>query len=149
MERTFVMIKPDGLERGFCGNIISRFEQKGYRLAALKLIKIDQELAKKHYAEHEGKPFFAGLVNYITSSPVVVMVLEGKDVITTVRKMMGATDPLKAEVGTIRGDLAIDIGRNIIHGSDSKESAEREISLYFKPEEILEYSRTIEKWIYE
>lgn len=149
MERTFVMIKPDGLERGFCGNIIYRFEQKGYRLAALKLIKIDQELAKKHYAEHEGKPFFSGLVNYITSSPVVVMVLEGKDVIATVRKMMGATDPLKAEVGTIRGDLAIDIGRNIIHGSDSKESAEREISLYFKPEEILEYSRTIEKWIYE
>lgn len=149
MERTFVMIKPDGLERGLCGNIISRFEQKGYRLAALKLIKIDQELAKKHYAEHEGKPFFAGLVNYITSSPVVVMVLEGKDVIATVRKMMGATDPLKAEVGTIRGDLAIDIGRNIIHGSDSKESAEREISLYFKPEEILEYSRTMEKWIYE
>ena len=149
MERTFVMVKPDGLERGFCGNIISRFEQKGYRLAALKLIKIDQKLAKKHYAEHEGKPFFAGLVNYITSSPVVVMVLEGKDVIATVRKMMGATDPLKAEVGTIRGDLAIDIGRNIIHGSDSKESAEREISLYFKPEEILEYSRTMEKWIYE
>ncbi|MDD4766798.1 MAG: nucleoside-diphosphate kinase [Desulfotomaculaceae bacterium] len=149
MERTYLMVKPDGVQRGLAGEIIARFEKKGFKIAALKMLRISRELAEKHYGEHVGKPFFESLVGFITSGPVVAMVIEGKDVVSAARKMMGATDPLKALPGTIRGTFGIDIGRNVIHGSDSRESAEREISLFFKEEELWDYSRDIDRWIYE
>ena len=137
MNRTFAMVKPDGVEKGLVGEIISRFEKKGLKMVALKIMKITPELAEKHYGEHKGKPFFADLVNFITSGPVAAMVLEGENVILTVRTMMGATNPQDAAPGTIRGDFALTIDENIIHGSDSPESAMREIGLFFKEEEML------------
>jgi len=137
MNRTFAMVKPDGVEKGLVGEIISRFEKKGLKMVALKIMKITPELAEKHYGEHKGKPFFADLVNFITSGPVAAMVLEGENVILTVRTMMGATNPQDAAPGTIRGDFALTIDENIIHGSDSPESAMREIGLFFKEEEIV------------
>ncbi len=149
MERTFLMIKPDALQRGLAGEIISRFEKKGFKLVGLKLMQISKDLAETHYGEHKGKPFFQPLVDYITSSPVVAMVWEGKEVIATARKMMGSTNPLEAAPGTVRGDYGVDVGRNIIHGSDSPASAEREISLFFKPDELLSYQRALDSWIYE
>ena len=149
MEKTFVMIKPDGVQRGLIGEILKRFEAKGFKLKGLKLIQVTNELAKEHYAEHEGKPFYPGLVEYITSGPVVTICLEGKGVVAEVRKMMGATNPKDAQLGTIRGDFAQDIGRNIIHGSDSVESAERELAIYFKPEELLEYDYLPYTWLFE
>lgn len=149
MERTYLMVKPDGVQRGLVGPIISRFEQKGYKIVGLKMMQISRELAEKHYGEHVGKPFFAGLVNFITSGPVVAMVLEGKDVVATAREMMGATNPLKAAPGTIRGSFGVDVGRNVIHGSDSPASANREIALFFRPEELVDYGRAIDSWIYE
>lgn len=138
MNRTFAMVKPDGVEKGLVGEIISRFEKKGLKIVALKIMKITPELAEKHYGEHKGKPFFSDLVNFITSGPVAAMVLEGENVIPTVRTMMGATDPKDAAPGTIRGDYALTIDENIIHGSDSPESAIREIDLFFKEEEIVD-----------
>ncbi|NLX02514.1 MAG: nucleoside-diphosphate kinase [Syntrophomonadaceae bacterium] len=137
MNRTFAMVKPDGVEKGLVGEIISRFEKKGLKIVALKIMKITPELAEKHYGEHKGKPFFADLVNFITSGPVAVMVLQGENVIPTVRTMMGATNPQDAAPGTIRGDFALTIDENIIHGSDSPESAIREIGIFFKEEEII------------
>lgn len=137
MNRTFAMVKPDGVEKGLVGEIISRFEKKGLKIVALKIMKITPELAEKHYGEHKGKPFFSDLVNFITSGPVAAMVLEGENVIPTVRTMMGATDPKDAAPGTIRGDFALTIDENIIHGSDSPESAMREIGIFFKEEEIV------------
>lgn len=137
MNRTFAMVKPDGVEKGLVGEIISRFEKKGLKIVALKIMRITPELAEKHYGEHKGKPFFADLVNFITSGPVAAMVLEGENVIPTVRTMMGATNPQDAAPGTIRGDFALTIDENIIHGSDSPESAMREIGLFFKEEEIV------------
>ena len=137
MNRTFAMVKPDGVQKGLVGEIISRFEKKGLKMVALKMMKITPELAEKHYSEHKGKPFFADLVNFITSGPVAPMVLEGENVISTVRAMMGATNPQDATPGTIRGDFALTIDENIIHGSDSPESAMREIGLFFKEEEIV------------
>ncbi len=137
MNRTFAMVKPDGVEKGLVGEIISRFEKKGLKIVALKIMRITPELAEKHYGEHKGKPFFADLVNFITSGPVAAMVLEGENVILTVRTMMGATNPQDAAPGTIRGDFALTIDENIIHGSDSPESAMREIGLFFKEEEIV------------
>ena len=137
MNRTFAMVKPDGVQKGLVGEIISRFEKKGLKIVALKIMKITPELAEKHYSEHKGKPFFADLVNFITSGPVAPMVLEGENVISTVRAMMGATNPQDATPGTIRGDFALTIDENIIHGSDSPESAMREIGLFFKEEEIV------------
>jgi nucleoside-diphosphate kinase len=137
LNRTFAMVKPDGVEKGLVGEIISRFEKKGLKIVALKIMKITPELAEKHYSEHKGKPFFADLVNFITSGPVAAMVLEGENVIPTVRTMMGATNPQDAAPGTIRGDFALTIDENIIHGSDSPESAMREIGLFFKEEEIV------------
>jgi len=148
MERTFVMVKPDGVQRNLVGKIVSRFEEKGLKIVALKMMKVDKELARKHYGEHEGKPFFEGLVKYITSGPVVAMVLEGKGAVETVRAAMGATDPLKAEPGTIRGAYGLDIGRNVVHGSDSPESAKREIALFFSEKEIISYRRDIDAWVY-
>lgn len=149
MERTFVMIKPDGVQRNLVGEIIARFEARGLKIAALKMLRISRELAEKHYGEHKGKPFFEPLVNYITASPVVAMVLEGKEAVQTVRDMMGATNPLAAAPGTIRATYGLDIGRNVVHGSDSLASAQREINLFFKPEEICEYKKDLEKWLYE
>ncbi|MEW6423523.1 MAG: nucleoside-diphosphate kinase [Bacillota bacterium] len=149
MERTFVMIKPDGVQRNLVGEIIARFEARGLKIAALKMLQISRELAEKHYGEHKGKPFFDPLVNYITSSPVVAMVLEGKEAVQTVRDMMGATNPLTAAPGTIRALYGLDIGRNVVHGSDSPASAQREIDLFFKPEEICVYFKDTERWLYE
>lgn len=135
-ERTFVAIKPDGVKRGFIGKIIERFENKGFKIVAMKLLQVTPELASKHYAEHQGKPFYNRLVHYITSGPIVAMVIEGYEAIQSVRHIVGATDPQKADVGTIRADFAQVMEYNIIHASDSTESAAREIGLYFKPEEI-------------
>ncbi|MBO8169774.1 MAG: nucleoside-diphosphate kinase [Thermoanaerobacteraceae bacterium] len=149
MERTFIMIKPDGVQRNLVGAIISRFEAKGYKLVAMKFMRLTEEQAREHYKEHVDKPFFAGLLEYITSGPVVAMVWEGKDVVAAARQMMGKTNPLEAQPGTIRGDYGLDIGRNVIHGADSVESAEREIKIYFDEDEILSYEKTMESWLYE
>jgi nucleoside-diphosphate kinase len=129
--------------------MISRFERTGLKLVALKMLQMDREMAGKHYAIHQGKPFFEGLVSFITSSPLVAAVFEGKNAVEVVRKTMGATDPVKAAPGTIRGDLALDIGRNVVHGSDSIENAQKEIELFFSPEEIVSYERQVETWIRE
>ena len=149
LEQTYVMIKPDGVQRNLIGEIVAKIEKKGYKIVAMKMLKISKETAEVHYGEHKGKPFFNGLVDFITSSPVVAMVVEGKDVVANMRKMLGVTNPLNADFGTIRGDYGVDLGRNIIHGSDSLESAKREIGIFFKPEEICSYERTIDNWIYE
>ena len=148
-QRTLVIIKPDGVQRGFIGEIISRFEKKGLKIVAMKLISVPKELAEKHYGIHKGKPFFNPTVKYITSSPVVAMVLEGNNAIDLVRTMMGKTNPQDAAMGTIRGDFGQFIGRNIVHGSDGPDTAEFEISLWFKPEEITKYTRIDEKWLTE
>lgn len=148
-ERTFAMIKPDAVQRGFIGEIMSRFEKKGIKIVALKLVAVDRKLAEKHYGIHKGKPFFEPTVNYITSSPVVAMVLEGVNVIEMIRAMTGATDPQKAAMGTIRGDYGQFIGRNIIHASDGKDTAQFEINLWFSPEEIASYQRIDEEWLTE
>ena len=148
-ERTFVMIKPDGVQRGFVGEIVSRFEKKGLKLVAMKLVSVSKELAEKHYGIHKDKPFFKPTVKYITSSPVVAMVLEGNNAIEMVRTMMGKTNPQEAAMGTIRGDYGQFIGRNIVHGSDSPETAKFEINLWFKPEEIAGYTRMDEGWLTE
>lgn len=137
-ERTFVAIKPDGVKRGFIGRIIERFENKGFKIVAMKLLQVTPELAAKHYEEHFGKPFYNRLVHYITSGPIVAMVIEGYGAIDNVRHIVGATDPQKADVGTIRADFAQVMEYNMVHASDSSESAAREIGLYFKPEEIFD-----------
>lgn len=150
VERTFVAVKPDGVERGLIGEIIGRFERRGLKLVGLKLMQVPVELAERHYGEHKGKPFFDGLVKFITSGPIVAMVWEGKGAITLARNVIGATNPAAAAQGTIRGDLAVEIGRNCVHGSDGPESAAREIGLFFKDEELVNgWNRTIEKWIGE
>ena len=149
MERTFLAIKPDGVQRGLIGKVISRLEEKGFKLVAMKLMHLTNEHAEKHYAEHKGKPFYKGLVSFITSGPVVAMVWEGKEVVSATRKLMGKTNPLEAEVGTIRGDFATDVGRNVVHGSDSIESAKREIDLFFSDKEIIDWKQDIQKWVYE
>ena len=149
MERTFLAVKPDGVQRGLIGEIIHRFEAKGFTLVGLKFLQVNRELAEQHYAEHQEKPFFSGLVDFITSGPVVAMVWEGKGIIAAARKIIGATNPLNAEPGTIRGDYGIDIGRNIIHGSDAPETAQREIALWFREEELASWQATLTSWIYE
>ena len=148
-EKTFVMIKPDGIQRGFIGDIISRFEKKGLKIVAMKFVSVSKELAEKHYGIHKGKPFFKPTVDYIISSPVLAMVLEGNNAINTVRTMMGKTNPQEAAMGTIRGDFGQFIGRNIVHGSDGPDTAEFEINLWFKPEEITSYNRIDEEWLTE
>jgi nucleoside-diphosphate kinase len=149
MERTLVIIKPDAVQRGLIGPILTRLERRGLRLAALKLIQITRELASRHYAVHEGKPFYEPLVEFITSGPVVVAVVEGQDAINVVRKTMGATSPADAGPGTIRGDYGLEIGRNLIHGSDGPDTAAYEIPLFFSEDEILDYERAIDGWIQE
>ncbi len=149
MERTFLAIKPDGVQRGLIGEIISRFEAKGFTLVALKLMSVSRELAEAHYDVHRERPFFPGLVEFIISSPVVAMVWEGDGVVASARKIIGATNPLTSEPGTIRGDLAVNVGRNIIHGSDAIETAQREIKLWFKDEELVTWQPSLSPWIVE
>jgi len=147
MERTLLLVKPDGLQRGLAGRILSRFEEKGLKLAALKVMRITPELAARHYAPHKGKPFYDGLVAYMTSAPVVAAVIEGPRAIEVTRKLMGATFGWKAEPGTIRGDFGASTAFNLVHGSDSPESAKHEIALFFEAEEICEYPRTLDRWL--
>lgn len=149
MERSLIIIKPDAVQRGLIGPIVTRLEQRGLKLVGLKLIQIDEALARRHYAVHEGKPFFASLVEYIVSGPVVVAVFAGENVIKIVRNTVGATNPSEAAMGTIRGDFGLEIGRNLIHASDSPENGEQEISLFFRPEEVISWSRSTDSWIYE
>ncbi|MEO0488616.1 MAG: nucleoside-diphosphate kinase [Cyanobacteria bacterium P01_A01_bin.123] len=149
MERTFLMIKPDGVQRGLVGEIIRRYETKGFTLVGLKLMSVSRELAEKHYDVHRERPFFGGLVDFITSGPVVAMVWEGDGVVASARKLIGATNPLSAEPGTIRGDYGVTIGRNIIHGSDAIETARAEIDLWFSENELAAWEPTMKGWLYE
>jgi nucleoside-diphosphate kinase len=149
VERTFLAVKPDGVQRGLVGEIIRRYEAKGFTLLGLKMIMVSKDLAEQHYGEHKEKPFFPGLVQFITSGPVVAMVWQGKGVVASARKIIGATNPLNSEPGTIRGDYGVDVGRNIIHGSDAVDTAEREINLWFKPEELTAWQPAATSWIYE
>ena len=149
MERSFLMVKPDGVARGLVGEVISRVERRGLKIVAMKMLRIDRELAERHYGEHRDKPFFQGLISYITSGPDVAMEVEGKEAVKVLRAMIGATNPVEAQPGTIRGDFALDVGRNVVHASDSQESAEREISLFFDESEIVSYSSAGETWVYE
>lgn len=150
-ERTFVMVKPDGVQRGLIGEIVGRLEDRGLKLVGAKFLEMDRPLAERHYGEHENEPFYEGLVDFITSGPVMAMVWEGQDATRQVRKMMGSTDPADAEPGTIRGDLGLDLGRNVIHGSDHEDPGanEREIDLFFDEAELVDYERIDEPWLYE
>ncbi|MBI2886395.1 MAG: nucleoside-diphosphate kinase [Chloroflexi bacterium] len=149
MERTLVLVKPDGVQRGLIGQILGRLEARGLKIVALRALQMDQALARRHYSVHEGKPFFQGLVDFITSGPLVAAVFEGPNAVEVVRNTMGPTDPAKAAPGTVRGDLALTIGRNLIHGSDSPDNAAKEIALFFAEGEILSYQRATEGWIIE
>ena len=149
MERTLVIIKPDAVQRGLIGPILARLERRGFRFAAMKLMQITPELASRHYAIHQGKPFYEGLIEFITSGPVVVAVIEGRDAINIVRKTMGATNPAEADPGTIRADFGLEIGRNLAHGSDGPDTAAYEIPLFFAEDEILGYERAVDGWINE
>ncbi|WP_424018775.1 nucleoside-diphosphate kinase [Halorientalis pallida] len=150
-ERTFVMVKPDGVQRGLIGEIIGRLEERGLKLAGAKFMQIDEELAHEHYGEHKDKPFFDGLVEFITSGPVMAMVWEGQDATRQVRQMMGTTDPAEAQPGTIRGDLGLDLGQNVIHGSDHEDPGanEREIDLFFDDDELVDWEKSDAEWVYE
>ena len=149
MERTLVLLKPDAVQRGLVGAVISRLESRGLKIAAMKMLRMDMETAAVHYGEHVGKPFYDGLVEFITSGPLVAMVLEGENAVPLTRNAMGSTNPADASPGTIRGDMAVDLGRNLIHGSDSADSAKREIEIFFSPDEVLCYDRDVEPWIRE
>ena len=149
MERTLVLIKPDAMQRGLAGEIIARLERRGLRIVATRMLHMDEALARQHYAAHEGKDFFQGLMRYITSSPIIAAVFEGKNAVEIVRQAMGATNPAQAAPGTIRGDLAIDTGRNLVHGSDSLEAADKEIRLFFQAGELFGYERSIDPWVFE
>lgn len=149
MERTLVLVKPDGVQRGLVGEVVSRLERRGLKLVAMKLMLVDESMARQHYVEHEGRPFFQGLVEFITSAPLVAMVWEADNAVDVVRNTMGETSPATAGPGTIRGDLALDIGRNLVHGSDGLRSSQREVKLFFSPEEILDYDRSTAPWIKE
>lgn len=148
MERSLVLIKPDAVQRALAGQIISRLEMKGLKIVAMKMLYMDKNLAQRHYAIHEGKVFFDDLVSFITSSPLIAIVFQGENAVQIIRQMIGETDPTKASVGTIRGDFGIDVGHNLVHGSDSPENARREVDLFFSPEEILEYERELDRWVY-
>ena len=148
VERTLVLVKPDGVQRRLIGALITRFEQRGLHLVALRMLRIDRDLAERHYAEHRGKPFFAGLVEFITSAPVVAMVWEGEDAVAQVRSMMGATNPSAAAPGSIRGDLAVSIGNNVVHGSDSPERGAEEVALFFEPADLLEWNAADTAWVH-
>jgi len=147
LERTLVLVKPDGVQRGLAGEIISRLERRGLKIAGMKMTQMDEAMAGRHYAVHEGKPFFKDLVDFITSSPIIAVVFEGPNAVQTVRSTMGQTDPAKSPSGSIRGDLAIEMQHNLIHGSDSVENASKEISLFFAPHEVMAYTREIDRWV--
>jgi nucleoside-diphosphate kinase len=149
MERTFFLAKPDAVSRGLVGEVLGRIERKGLKIVAMKMVWVKGPLAEKHYEEHRGKPFFQGLVSFITSGPSVAAVVEGKEAVRVLREMIGKTDPKEAHPGTMRGDLGLDVGRNLVHASDSLESAAREIALYFEEGEISDYRRAGEEWVYE
>jgi nucleoside-diphosphate kinase len=149
MERTLVLIKPDAMQRGLAGEVLARLERRGLRIAGLKLIHVDRALAERHYGEHVGKPFYESLVSYITACPIVAAVFEGTDAVQAVRSTMGSTNPRDAAPGTIRGDYGLEIGRNLIHGSDSLESAGREIALFFDAGELSSYQRAVDPWVFE
>ncbi|HEX5940354.1 MAG TPA: nucleoside-diphosphate kinase [Dehalococcoidia bacterium] len=149
MERTLVLVKPDAMQRGLAGEVLKRLEQRGLRIAGLKLLLVSDEMAKRHYAEHENKPFYQGLLSFITSAPIIAAAFEGPGAVQAARQVMGATDPQKAAPGTIRADLGIDMGRNLVHGSDSAESAARELAIFFEPGELLAYNRAIDPWLVE
>ncbi len=149
MERTLIIVKPDGVQRGLIGEIIRRIEQRGLRIVGMKFMSVERGLAQTHYAIHEGKPFYAGLVDYIVSGPIVVITLEGTNAVEAARMTIGATNPSKANPGSIRGDLGLEIGRNLVHGSDSVENAEAEIKLWFKGEELVPWKRSTDNWIFE
>ena len=149
MERTLILIKPDAMQRGLAGDILARFERRGLRLAALRLLKVDRATAQEHYAEHVGKPFFRGLVRYITSSPIIAAVYEGTNAVAAARQLMGSTRPTEATPGTIRADFGLEVGRNLVHGSDSVTSARREIAIFFPGERLLTWKRDIDPWVFE
>jgi nucleoside-diphosphate kinase len=149
VERTLIIIKPDAVQRGLTGEIIRRFEQRGLRIVGMKFMTVERALAEQHYAIHRGKPFYGSLVNYITSAPVVVMALEGTNAVAAARGTIGATNPADATAGSIRGDLGLEIGRNLVHGSDSVENGEQEIALWFKPAELINWERNTDPWIFE
>ena len=149
MERTLILVKPDGVQRGLIGEIIGRFERRGLKLAGMKFLQMSRELASKHYAVHQGKPFYESLVEYIVSGPVVAMVWEGEDAIVAARATMGATNPVEAAPGTIRGDYGMEIGRNLVHGSDSPENGEKEVALFFDRSELVAWRRETERWVRE
>ena len=149
MERTLVLVKPDGVQRGLIGEVVSRLERRGLQLAAMKFMQMDRAKAEEHYGEHVDRLFFGGLVGFITSGPLVAMVWEADGAVEIVRNTMGTTNPKDSPLGTIRGDLAVNIGRNLVHGSDGAESAQREIGLFFQPGEILDYARSNDPWIIE
>ena len=149
MQQSYVMVKPDGVQRNLVGEVISRMEKRGLKILALKMYTIPKETARAHYAEHEGKPFFQSLLDFITSGPSVSIVVQGKNAVSVIRTMVGATNPSEAAAGTIRGDFGLDTGRNIVHASDSTESAKREINIHFSESEISEYLRIDEQWLYE
>ncbi len=147
IERTLVLVKPDGVQRLLVGRILARYEERGLKLVGLKLVQVDREFAERHYAVHRGKPFFEGLVAFITSGPLVAVALEGPDAVAIVRTMNGATRPVQADPGTIRGDLAVETAQNLVHASDSAETAEAELALWFRPEELVRYAREIDRWV--
>jgi len=149
VEHTLILVKPDAMQRGLAGEILARLERRGLRLAGLRLLRVDEALARRHYGEHEGKPFFEGLVEYITSSPIIAAVFEGADAVAAARQTMGTTSPTEAAPGTIRGDLALEIGRNLVHGSDSIASAEREITLFFEGQPLIDWRRDTDRWVFE
>lgn len=149
MERTLVIVKPDGMQRGLAGEILSRLERRGLRIVGLRMFQMDEATAREHYAEHEGKAFYQALIDYITACPIIAAVLEGTEAVALVRKTMGATNPANAEPGTIRGDLGVETGRNLIHGSDSLHSAAREITLFFGEDELYTYWRDVDRWVFE
>ncbi|MBV8718622.1 MAG: nucleoside-diphosphate kinase [Chloroflexi bacterium] len=149
MQRTLVIVKPDGVQRGLVGPILSRLEARGLKIVGLKLVSVSSDLAARHYAEHLGKPFYEGLLRYITSAPVVVACVEGTSAVQMVRSTVGATNPLNAAPGTIRADFALDIGRNLIHASDAPETADRELALWFGDGELVSYARDTDRWVFE
>ena len=149
MERTLILVKPDGVQRGLSGEIITRLERRGLQIIGAKMLKVSNELAQKHYGVHKGKPFFQGLVDFITSSPIIALAVEGKDAIESARQTMGSTNPLDASPGTIRGDFGLDIGRNLVHGSDSAENAAIELALFFNEGDLVSYPRDGQRWITE
>lgn len=149
MERTLIILKPDAVQRGLMGEIIARLERRGLKVVGMRMLQVTPELAREHYAEHEGKPFYPGLIDYITSSPVVAFVLEGKNAVAVSRSTIGATNPANAAPGTIRADLAVETGRNLIHGSADPEAAAREVGLWFKPDELYSWERATDRWIQE